>query len=355
MTTDPNDDLMRKLRAADPVDASTLPAPNSQPAQSILEAAMADTGQETAPEMIEIMDEPVMDGPAVTHATLPQINRIRSQGRRRHWGVLAAAAAAVMILVAGVATFLPDNTPSALAAVQSAAAATANSDSGEITVSFWVEGSDGSISEQVAGDVNAVFNEADVAVAVDLTDRPSRFGVGLPSSVESRLVDGKLYVNDGKQWFVFDAPAGLTAKVVEFVDPRAVLSEVQNLLETEEIGSATIDGVETTHYRSIVDLGTTTLGESQWLPADMTHIDADGEVTVDLFVDDDGLLHQLVVSGDVREPVGSLAGDDEARFAVTTTFSNLGADLTVEAPADATSIDEVFGRGGFDFDFGFDD
>ena len=349
MTIDPNDDLMHRLRAADPVDSETLPSAGDQPAQNLLDAIMIDTHHEAAAES----SDGFLDEPAVMHATLPEINRIRSQGRGRRWGVLAAAAAVVMILVAGVATFLPDNTPSALAAVHSAATATADSSSGEIAVTFSLEAVDGSVSEQVAGDLNATFDEADLAVSVNLSDQPSTFGDGVPSSVESRLVDGKLYINDGNQWFVIEAPAGLAATVIEFVDPRAVLSKIEDLVEAEEVGPATTDGVATTHYRSVVDLGDATLGESQWLPAEAVDIDAEGEVTVDLFIDEDGLLRQFVLSGDAHEPQGDDSGTDEARFEVTTTFSNLGADLTVEAPVDAIPIDEALGGGGLDF--GFDD
>ncbi len=342
MTIDPNDYLMRRLQAADPIDPATLPSTNDQASQNLLDAVMADNGNTDADT------SPEVDQPAV-FAELPAINRVRQTGRPRHWAVLAGAAAAVMILVAGVATFLPDNTPSALAAVHSAAAATADSDSGQIDVTFWLDGTDSSHSEQVAGDVSATFSGADLAIAIQLSDQPSAFAGDLPSSVETRLVDGKIYLNDGSQWYVIEAPAGLAKSLVELVDPRSVLARVEELLETEEIGPATTDGVATTHYRSVVDLDGATLGEARWLPADVTDFSAEGSVTVDLFVDENGLLRQLNVSGDVREPEGEGAGEGEARFEVVTSFSNLGADLTVDAPANAVSLDEATVGAGFGF------
>ncbi|MCP5031122.1 MAG: hypothetical protein GY939_04905 [Actinomycetia bacterium] len=355
MTINPRDDLMHRLQAADPVDPATLPSIDDQASRNLLDAVMADTSNADIDSATGDAGTGQAHGthePEVLFAKLPEVKRVRQQGRRRHWAVLAGAAAAVMILVAGVATFLPDNTPRALAAVHSAAAATANSDSGQVAVTFWLDGTDGSYSEQIAGDVTATFSGADLALAVELSDQPTTVGDDLPSSVETKLVDGKIYLNDGSQWYVIEAPAGLATTLIEFVDPRSVLTTVEELLETEEIGPTTTDGLATTHYRSVIDLDGETLNQARWLPIDAADIDAEGDVTVDLFVDEDGLLRQLSLSGDVREPRGEGAGNGEARFEVVISFSNLGADLTIEAPTDAVPLDGATHGAGLGAGFG---
>ena len=122
--------------------------------------------------------------------------------------------------------FLPDNTSGAVAAVQNAAQATAEVETGRITTTFAVDGTDGTTSEQLAGELQATFADDDIAISVDLAERPAIAGDAIPQAAESRLVDGMLYLNDGTGWYVIEAPEFLSRSVVEFADPRSVLSTI---------------------------------------------------------------------------------------------------------------------------------
>ena len=155
----------------------------------------------------------------------------------------------------------------------------------------------------------------------------------------------------GGQWIGVDTGGLLGDVVVRYVDPRVVLDTVQDLTEATEDGSADLDGVDTTRYRSVIDLGDETLAQSGWLAYEGVDIDADGEITVEFYVDDDGLLRRLDIEGDLEAPDGETG---EGSFEVSTTFSDLGADLTVDAPEGAELLDPL--AEALDFDDGeFDD
>jgi hypothetical protein len=356
-TTDPrveaSDDLLAQLRSADPVDPGSLPTPTDPGSRQLLasildEAALTSSAPGAPAQSMAAADDTNVDATTdPVFAQLPTIRGTTRVGSGRRWGYLAGAAAAVLVLVAGLLVFAPDNTPSALAAVHQAAEATANVESGQIDVTFDLEGTDGTIDQaRLAGDLTVTFAGSDLAVTADVSDRPDELDGHLPSTIETRLVGETLYLHDGEQWYSVEAPALLGDMLVGMIDPRSVLPTVQELIETEEVGPASVDGLATTHYRSIVDLGDESLAEAQWLPVNGADIEAEGEITIDLFVDDDGLLRQLVLTGDVRQPAAE--GDGTATFEVVTAFSRLGDDLTIDAPEGAVPFDPAAGHGPFE-------
>lgn len=333
--TDQPDELMQRLTAADPVERQSLPSPHTNQAKQILENTMKSDPSLNSPPLIPAADEPVR------MLDLPDVPGVGRQPRSsRSWGLLAGAAAAVVVMIAGFLVFSPDNTTPALAAVQGAAQATADADTGRISTVFALEGTDGVEGEQIGGRLDASYAGADIALSVELDDAVGTSGIGELPVADARLVDGVFYANDGSQWYAVDTGGFIGQALVDIVDPRTVLGRVQDLLETEEVGTVTLDGVETTQYRSIVDLGDDTLAESGWLPLEGVDIEAEGEIIVDLYVDDDGLLRRLDLAGDVQEPEN---GSGNASFTISTLISDIGGDISIEAPADATVIDPLEG------------
>ena len=320
-------ELMNRLSLADPVDPDELPDLDERKPQQLLESIMSNQSAE---------NQSAEQHPAITTMNPRQPRRL---------GLMIGAAAAVLLLVGGVFAFAPSNTEPALAVVHSAAASTAEANTGRVTVTLNGEGTEGSEvgeSGQVAGEVTVAFAGGDYSATVEVTEMSTEGGLDEFPVTESRLVDGTVYLNNEGQWYQMEAPEFLGETLVDIVDPRSVLTTVQELVEAEEVGTATIDGVETTHYRSVVDLADESLGESGWLASELGEIDADGEVEIDLYIDQEGLLRQLDVSGDLQEPEG---GEGEATFEVSTSFFDLGADLSIEAPADAILIDPLSGEG----------
>ena len=330
--TDSNDDLIQRLAAADPVDPGALPSGTDHAPQQLLENLM--TTDSASGSTTQDPDQPVelLDLPSVRG-----IDRYRQPGRNR-MRVLATVAAALLLAV-GFIVFSPDNTPPALATVHSAAQTTADFDSGRVNTTFTLDGSDGTESGSVGGDVLAEFSGTDIRITGSIDESsmlPGEAEGVLPPNGEARLVDGVLYVSDGEAWYAVETGGLIGQTVVDFVDPRSVLTEVEDLVETTEVGTVAIDGVDTTQYQSVVDVNDESLRETGWLPVEAaTGLEAEGEITVDLYIDGDGVLRRLGVAGDLVET----GGEGTATFTITTNFYDLGADISIDAPAEATMID----------------
>jgi hypothetical protein len=344
-----DDQFLRRLAAADPVDPATLPSAGDPAARHLLDDILAADPIPT-PAAEPFAAAPTA-GAADGEAAVEVLELDRSPGgTRRGLGrgraLLVASAAAVLLLVGAVAVLAPDSTPSALAEVQGAAAATADADSGRIETTFTLryEGmADGAGGGEgtLTGDFEAAYNGSDLGFSLRLGELPPEIGAemveGMPSVEDVRLVDDVIYVQQGGQWMAIDTDGLLGEMVARFVDPRTVLDTVQSLTETTEIGPAEIDGLDTTHYRSIVDLGDESLAQSGWLAFDGVGVEADGEVTIDLYVDGDGVLRRFDLSGDVRDPAGGGSGT----FEVTTAFTDIGADIRIEVPDGAVPFNPM--------------
>ncbi len=332
--TDSNDDLIQRLAAADPVDPGALPSGTDHAPQQLLENLMTtdstsgSTTQDQDQE-VELLDLPTVRG----------IDRYRQTGRNR-MRVLATVAAALLLAV-GFIVFSPDNTSPALATVHSAAQTTADFDSGRVDTTFSFDGTDGEESGSIGGEVLAEFSGTDIRITGSIDESsilPGEAPGVLPPNGEARLVDGVLYVSEGEgdNWYAVETGGLIGQTVVDFVDPRSVLAEVEDLVETTEVGTVVIDGVDTTQYQSVVDVNDESLRETGWLPIEAgTDLEAEGEITVDLYIDGDGVLRRLGATGDLVET----GGEGTATFTITTNFYDLGADISIEPPAEATLID----------------
>ena len=334
--TDPHDvenELLARLSDADPIDTTDLPTPSSPRARALLEDIMTSETPTSDPAHVPTEGEgdeaPLLDLPSVEG-----IDRYASP-RRQRLGVIAAIAAAFVAIV-GFLVVSPGGTEPALASVHSAARATAEADSGRATTTFVLEATDGTNSESVAGEMQTEFSGTDVAATVDLDELGDEAGDLLPAGVEMRFVDGVVYGRDGDVWYAVETGGTFGQAAIERIDPRNVLETVQSLVATTEVGAAEIGGVATTHYQSVIDLADESLRDSGWLPVDPAEIEAAGAMTIDLFVDDEGLLRQLVVSGDVVATDGS---GGSGTVLITSSFFDFGADITIEAPATAEFID----------------
>lgn len=366
--TDSQDEFFRRLTAADPVDQNALPSPQSPSAQQLLEQAINhspsnhstinhenashEMNQQSNPHPPNSYPpnlQPAGAGRQVTDPVDPSEfqfdHSTPAPGRTRGRGMLVAAAAAVLLLVGGVLVLAPDNTSPAVATVHSAAASTLEASTARITTVFSLEGQDGTDSGSVSGQFDAEYADDDVSFTVDLStvefDGPQ--GVPDPTDLpvsEARIVDGVIYINFGERWLAVETDGLLGSVVNQFADPRQVLETVQELTETTEVGPATVDGVATTHFQSVIDLGDEQLSSSGWLAFEGMPVESDGEVTVDLFVDDSGVLRQLDLSGDIQDTSGS---GESGTFNVETRFYDIGADIVVEAPPASQTLEGLDG------------
>ena len=103
--------------------------------------------------------------------------------------------------------------------------------------------------------------------AMDVTMNVKGVGTGMPGSVELRLLYPALYLRadgllpmggqlpNGKSWVKIDAERALKNLGVDFgqlgvgQSPTGVLAWLRGSTSTKKVGTETIDGVPTTHYR----------------------------------------------------------------------------------------------------------
>ncbi|MFN3215989.1 MAG: hypothetical protein ACE367_05805 [Acidimicrobiales bacterium] len=126
--------------------------------------------------------------------------------------------------------------------------------------------------------------------------------------------------------------------------PDQILALLEDLGSVDEIGPATIDGDATTHYRTVIDVQAAIeagVAEFEALgpvdPDDIASMFGDGPV-VDLYIDDAGNLRRLSLAITGQEPSG------EGSFAASTTIDMFdhGAGITIDVPADAVDLTDVF-------------
>jgi hypothetical protein len=187
--------------------------------------------------------------------------------------------------------------------------------------------------------------------AMDVTMNSQGGGAGMPSSVELRLLYPAMYARlegfpagrqlpNGKSWVKVDLERALKKLGMDFANlgigqsPTGALAQLRGSANTQKVGTETIDGVRTTHYRGTVDvqeaLGQATAKERRALQRLLDEAEAHGvdatSRTFDVWVGDDGLVRRLT------EQVGSLGH-------VTMTFSDYGEPVHIEAPAAASTVD----------------
>ncbi|MDH3302007.1 MAG: hypothetical protein OES24_16035 [Acidimicrobiia bacterium] len=326
------DHLLNRLKAANPVTAGDHLVSRAE-ADTLLDRITSRTGGFTP-----YTDTKATRSAAAAAPSTPSAASEGTGGGR--WALLAAVAAVAALLIGAVAVFAPSGAQPALAVVQSAAQETADARSGRVITDFDVVGHDDAEEGALSGSMTATFADDDFAVSIDLDPSSNVMSAAEAAAIgqaETRLVDGQLYVTaDGEQWMSIEAPVILQSTLARLTDLRTILAEVEELVDVETVGSTEIDGQAVTHYRSEVDLADQTLAESGWLPGAQgaqgtpVDIDAQGLVTIDLYVDGNGLMRRIEVSGRA-EPVDDTI-EASADFTVTTNFVDLDTDITITAP-----------------------
>ncbi len=327
-----HDELLARLKASNPV-ASADDQPGSRVAADTLFEQITSRSGGFAPYV-------ETDGARSTVAVGTSTSSTSGDERGSRRALLAAVAAIAVLLIGAVVIVAPTGSQPALAVVQAAAQDTAEAGSGRVITEFDIIGHEGVEEATLSGSMTATFADENFAVSIDLDPSSSVMSEAEAAEIgraETRLVDGQLYATaDGEQWVRFEAPAILQSMLARLTDLRTILAQVEQLVEVETVGPSEIDGLAVTQYRSEVDLADQTLAESGWLPgaqgtpAPPVDIDARGLITIDLYVDDGGLMRRIEVSGQA-EPADDTI-DASADFTVTTNFVDLDTDITIEAP-----------------------
>ena len=146
----------------------------------------------------------------------------------------------------------------------------------------------------------------------------------------------------GKRWIRLDLDKAGKAFGVDLgqtmtqanQNPAQILDMLRASGQIEQVGTETIDGVETTRYKGAIDLAKAAElhGVSSDLVDRLTAAGAPSTLPVEVWVGDDGLVRKFRLTEEIS------SGNQTGSFQVTVGLSDFGTDVSVTAPP----ADEVF-------------
>ncbi|WP_405608412.1 hypothetical protein [Streptomyces sp. NBC_00076] len=192
--------------------------------------------------------------------------------------------------------------------------------------------------------------------AVDLAEGDSRMTLTSQGSrIEQRVVDGIIYqkppagqrgtLPEGKAWMKID-PARLPrsgsgdSRLSDPVEPFGYVEKLGSGKVTK-VGTETVNGTRTTHYRVNIDVSTLARGD-RGQAQELRRQLGTSSIPVDLWLDEEGRLRQETVRLSLRPLRDSSPTDrEDTRVSSTTTlrFDDFGTRVGVEAPPSAQTAD----------------
>ncbi len=331
---DPIDDL----RAANPVSPSADAAQSPAARALFQEITMSNPNSSTATAS-QPAPSPFSPPPSAQEMAASKAPRKLP----RRGALTAAAAAAAAVIGVGAVSLIPGATTPAAAAMLDAAQQTQAADSGTITVTLDVAGSDDDGRFSLITD----YDGDDLAARLDGS---AEFGIG-GVAPQLRVVDDVIYVNDGDQWFSV-SDERVMSLLTTFglpTDVRQTMSAgVVELIELADDAVENADGsfsatVTVDEVRLIAEgFPSFALFADEALPDDV----AAQELSLDVVLDDSGLIDTVTLGADDLDE-----GDGTpVEAGVTVDFDDLDAGSSIDAPADAEAIDfSGFADDEFDF------
>ncbi|KEF08391.1 hypothetical protein ADK78_05565 [Kitasatospora aureofaciens] len=168
--------------------------------------------------------------------------------------------------------------------------------------------------------------------------------------IHQRTVEGILYqqppaaqreqLPQGKSWLKVDVKKLLrqTGSSSQYEDPTSSFGYMKGISDKDvkKVGTETVDGTATTHYKVSVDV--TQLAKDNAQQAKQLRAQLGDRLPLDVWLDGQGRVRQEKV--EVRPRTGQ-QGNSGARAAVTTTlkFSDFGTDVKVTAPPAKDTVD----------------
>ena len=174
--------------------------------------------------------------------------------------------------------------------------------------------------------------------------------------MQMRFVDGVVYI----RWALFSSLLGNETPWISFEDetgsggfdalssagspissPQDATAFLNDVWGIEEIGRETVRGVETTHYRGVIDLvelmGSLSPAELNELEAELEGVSLSevfGDFPIDVWIDDNNVMRRFIMDIDFtgHGPAGLTAESILGSMSLRYEFFNLGVPLTIEAP-----------------------
>lgn len=153
------------------------------------------------------------------------------------------------------------------------------------------------------------------------------------------IAGGGLPLPDGKKWFKVDMsdPDSLFGALGKSTDPNLMFKAMETPKEFELLGTEEVDGVETNHYRVVMD--TAAYADALDLQAEVAKF-LPKDIGIEMWVDADNRprkFHQEL-------EVPSMSGGGKPTLSTTEgTYFDFGTDVEVEAPPAAEVADNIPG------------
>lgn len=269
---------------------------------------------------------------------------MRRIGIKRTAGVLALLGLTAVLAACGVTRTVDPV----------AAAATKTEQAGGVKMAM-------SIAITTAGKTSSItadgtFDHEQGEMTMDLSSALQSAGVSGSGAVRLRYLkeDGDLvmYLNvpelssripGGKSWIRLDvSKAGKSAGVdinqllgQSTQNPGQALDMLRSVGQIDKVGSETIDGVATTHYKGTIDLAKAAEQAGSTAKLAVERLIAQGapaELPVEVWVGDDGLVHRMRLNEDLQSSGHSVSA------VVTLDLTDFGTGVSVTAPP----ADDVF-------------
>ena len=255
----------------------------------------------------------------------------------------------VMVVAAmsacGSGTELATSTVSTLDLVAAAPAAAAAQRTAHINGVMTVSTPDGDVTVAIAGGTD--FEAGAMDLTLDMSDMP---GIGSVGKIEMRLVDGTMYMNMGalsggkglvpglgsRPWVAMDLKQfGVSQSQLTSQNPADMLQGLRGSNKVTDLGTATIDGATTHHYRANVDLAKAMAKLSSKVRdrAKASLKDFGATFPMDVWIGEDGLPRRMRVRLDAAG-----VGVDER-----IDFTKYGEPVDVQAPPSdqTTNMDDL--------------
>ncbi|WP_221352431.1 DUF7537 family lipoprotein [Streptomyces beigongshangae] len=169
--------------------------------------------------------------------------------------------------------------------------------------------------------------------------------------IEQRVLDGVVYqkapaeqraqldLPEGKTWMKID-PAKLNGSNGQVNDPAESFGYTKGVTDRDvtKVGTETIDGTRTTHYR--VKVAVKDLAKGDQAKADQLEKQlGTSTLPLEMWLDDEGRLRQQTIKLTLRPQTGEGQKGQTVTSATTLKFTDFGTEADVEAPAAADTAD----------------
>ncbi|WP_314416459.1 DUF7537 family lipoprotein [Streptomyces kroppenstedtii] len=169
--------------------------------------------------------------------------------------------------------------------------------------------------------------------------------------IEQRVLDGVVYqkapaeqraqldLPKGKTWMKID-PAKLNGAGGQVNDPAESFGYTKGVSDRDvtKVGTETVDGTRTTHYR--VKVAVKDLAQGDRAKADQLEKQlGTSTLPLEMWIDDEGRLRQETIKLTLKPQAGGGQKDQTVTSTTTLKFSDFGTEADVEAPPAADTVD----------------